>query len=58
VRFALPILVAALVAAWAGYRVSKLSTVTRLLPWWYWRIFWTLIAAVLLMVPVLWWLDF
>jgi len=56
-RFALPLLVAGLVAALAGYSLRK-STVAAYLPGWFWPVFWTLVGSVLVMVPLVWWLDF
>jgi len=57
-RFALPILMAAIVAGIAGYRASRLPSVQAVMPTWLWRLFWVAIASLLLMVPLLWWLDF
>jgi len=58
VRFALPILFAAIAAGVAGYRARKLRSVQAVIPAWLWRLFWVAIASLLLMVPLLWWLDF
>jgi hypothetical protein len=58
VRFALPILFAAVVAGVAGYRAGKLRSVQAVMPAWLWRLFWIAIATLFLMVPLLWWLDF
>jgi hypothetical protein len=56
-RFALPIFIAALIAGVAGYRASKVQCVQAASPAWLWPLFWVAIASLLLVVPLLWWLD-
>jgi len=56
-RYALPVLIAALIAGVAGYRASKLPSVQAGSPGWLWPLFWVAIASLLLVVPLLWWLD-
>jgi hypothetical protein len=56
-RYWMLILVSMVVAAGAGFRASRLPHVQRTVPAWTFPLLWISIAAVLAMVPILWWLD-
>lgn len=56
-RYWMLILMSMAVVAGAGFKASRLPHVRRAAPAWTFPLLWTLIAAVLAVVPILWWLD-
>jgi hypothetical protein len=51
------LLISMAVTAVAGFRSSRLPHVQGAVPAWTFPLLWISIAAVLAMVPILWWLD-